>query len=99
MPGIRYLQMRNGLAKGFSSISGIDRPPAGASSSKWPEAEKADPEAIASRDGSLRIEKTRLFQGTGSGALALPAASALHQRGVIPEFSAKTGNKACFRPI
>jgi len=24
MPGIRYLQMRNGLAKGFSSISGID---------------------------------------------------------------------------
>jgi hypothetical protein len=75
------------------------RPPAGASSSKWPEAEKADPEAIASRDGSLRIEKARLFQGTGSGALALPAASALHQRGVIPEFSPKTGNKACFRAI
>src|SRR5947209_1852634 len=79
-----YLQMRSGLANSFPDHPG-DR------SDRWralqilgPEAEKSRSEAFASRDPSLRIEKTRLFQGTGRGGLGPARASALHKRASPP---------------
>ena len=77
MSGIMYLQMRNGLTNSFPNLLS-DRPTAGARFKfQGPEAEKADPDAIASPDGSLRIEKTRLFRGDRPGGLGPGGASAL----------------------
>jgi hypothetical protein len=58
MPGIMYLQMRNGLANSFPDHLS-DRPDRRhALQILGPEAEKPDPNAFADRYETLSIEKT-----------------------------------------
>jgi hypothetical protein len=100
MSDIMYLPMRNGLANGFPSTSVID-PTAGMRFQVLRDPRPKKPIWKPLRAPTDHCALKRLGFSKGQTRRRWPCQRPLPfiKGAVIPEFSPKTGNKGCFRPI